>query len=43
MKPIFVTEDVLNNGTLCNAEQPPNIEVIFVTEDVLNNGTLCNE
>ena len=40
---MLVTDAVLNNGTVCNEEQPLNILVMFVTEAVLNNGTDCNE
>ena len=40
---IFVTDAVLNSGTLVNAAQLENILDISVTDAVLNNGTLVNE
>ena len=43
MADIFVTETVLNSGTVCNEEQSLNMANIFVTEAVLNNGTDRNE
>ena len=39
----FVPFVVLNNGTDCNEEQPPNMDAKFVPFVVLNNGTDCNE